>query len=199
MARLARHFGEAVNLPAELLTDLALAGHCHDLGKADPRFQTWLAGGNRLAALRDGLMAKSATLPVTGTAMRLSRLRSGYPEGGRHELLSVRLLESSGNLLRQANDLDLVLHLIESHHGRCRSFAPMVADDRPVTVTLHLDEHNILEAGSATGLERIGSGVSARFWRLVRRYGWWGLSYLETCLRLADHRASEASNTGGDA
>jgi CRISPR-associated endonuclease/helicase Cas3 len=197
--RLVRQFGDAVKLPPDVVADLALAGRCHDLGKADPRFQTWLAGGNRLAALRDGLLAKSAELPSTGTALTVARRRSGYPEGGRHELLSVRLLESCGELLSEAVDPDLVRHLIESHHGRCRPFAPVVIDDHPVTVTLNLNEQITLKTGSATGLERLASGVAERFWRLVRRYGWWGLSYLEACLRLADHWASEQAEAGGNA
>lgn len=186
----AERYAQACGLPPDLIKDVALAARAHDLGKADPRFQSWIYGGNRLAALRGGLVAKSPRLPLGPAAQRIARERSGYPAGARHELLSVRLLESGPGLLDRAHDTDLVLHLVASHHGRCRPFAPVVADPEAMEVTLELEGH-ALRATSATCLERLDSGVPERFWRLVRRYGWWGLSYLEAILRLSDHRVSE--------
>jgi CRISPR-associated endonuclease/helicase Cas3 len=87
-------------------------------------------------------------------------------------------------------DQDLLLHLVASHHGRCRPFAPVVADEDPVVV-----EYDGASASSTHSLDRVGSGVSERFWRLTRKYGWYGLAYLESMVRLADQRQSEAEHT----
>ena len=185
--RWAKGIGEGAGLPDSLAADLALAARWHDTGKADPRFQVLLHGGNPWAAGAP-LLAKSGRLPTGRREYERARQQSGYPKGGRHEMLSVRMLENSG-LSKAANDEDLVLHLVASHHGRCRPFAPVVGDSNPVEV-----EETILgrqmSARSDTGLERLDSGVPERFWRLVRRYGWWGLAWLEALMRLADHRCS---------
>ena len=85
----------------------------------------------------------------------------------------------------------MVLHLVASHHGHCRPFAPVVIDEKPAIVKFMLHESEPA-AQSNTGLERLDSSVSNRFWRLTRRYGWWGLALFEAVLRLADHRLSEA-------
>lgn len=139
------------------------------------------------------LLAKSGGMPRTHAARARARRESGYPAGGRHELLSVRLVESEGasELLATAHDRELVLHLVASHHGRCRPFAPVVEDPSPRQVKERIVGLDV-DGRTDTGLERLDSGVPERFWRLVRRYGWWRLAYLEAVLRLADHRCSES-------
>jgi CRISPR-associated endonuclease/helicase Cas3 len=175
----------ARGLPERLRATVARAAALHDIGKADPRFQAWLRGGNPVNASE--LIAKSQRAGQDWAAIERARRLAGYPKGGRHELMSVALLDRSPEAFSEL-DFDLLLHLIGSHHGRCRPFAPVVEEDsNPVTVS-----YESWTASSDHGLDRARSGVCDRFWRLTRRYGWFGLAYLEALLRLADWRESEA-------
>lgn len=193
----AKTFARACLLPEDVVDDVVTAALLHDLGKIDSRFQLILHGGDAVAAAVavDGPLAKSRVLEHDLAARRRVRERSGYPPGYRHEGASVALAASSDSILAGVSDPDLVLHLIASHHGHCRPFLPVFDDSEPVRLELEVEDAR-LEASSAHGLERLDAGIADRYFRCVRRYGWWGLALLESVVRLADHRTSEAE--GGE-
>ncbi len=182
-------YARGCGLPERLARTVAWAARLHDIGKADPRFQRWLRGGVPLPDAA-GLLAKSGLNGRDRSAMEQARRLAGYPDGSRHELLSVALADACPLPGGEDVDRELLLHLIASHHGRCRPFAPFVPEGPAIEVQYNgLGER--LAVSSCHGLESAGSGVSERFWRLSRRYGWYGLAYLEALVRLADCRRSE--------
>lgn len=191
VAELVGEYGRCSGLPAAIVDDLVLAGEWHDAGKLDPRFQAMLCGGSAFAAhvAREPVAKSRIPVPDRG-AREAARARAGYPAGARHELVSLALLAASGAARERAHDWDLVQHLVASHHGHCRPFAPFTEDAHPVEVVLS-DGTLEIHASSDHRLASFGSGVSDRYWRLVKRYGWFGLAWLEAILRLADHRRSE--------
>lgn len=207
----AREYATRCGLGTRLAEHVALAGWLHDIGKADRRFQLMLRGGSEIEYFKDETpWAKSAMPPGAREAHRLAQHKSGYPQGTRHEVQSLamlqRYLEAVKKGLKKVDamkepDLDLVLHLVASHHGYCRPFAPAVVDQSPVDVTLcahtskAFGEIDFASTTSRNELHRLDSPLADRFWALVAKYGWQELCWFEAILRLADHRASEAEQT----
>ena len=194
--RWADAFSRRLGLPRKMHEDLVFAAWLHDAGKADPRFQKWLVGGSaiRLASL-DEPLAKSAQTQRDRRANWQARAQAGYPEGYRHEILSVALVAGHPTLLDQAHDRELVLHLVGSHHGWCRPFAPFADHEEDIETRVMMTRgpqgaQAEMQAGTRHQLARLDAGIPDRFWALTERYGWWGLAWLEALLRLADHRAS---------
>jgi CRISPR-associated endonuclease/helicase Cas3 len=168
-----------------------LAARWHDAGKLDERFQVVLHEGDEVAAAAAAApLAKSAAVPESPARRRAIREASGLPEGFRHELLSMELAARFAALPPAPGLADLVLHLVGSHHGHGRPFAPVCLDPSPPGVRGDFGGVRIeVDAGTRAAwppAHRLDAGVTARFWRLVRRYGWWGLAYLEAVVRLAD-------------
>ncbi len=178
-------------LPENLLAQVRLAAYWHDVGKLDERFQVMLRQGDEVAAASaDAPLAKSASIPASPARRRAIREASGLPENFRHEMLSAQLAKLHAPLPANDQDADLILHLIASHHGHARPFAPVSPDLTPPGVSgrLGTEQLNLAakERAALTAPHRVDSGLSDRFWRMSRRYGWWGLAYLEAIVRLAD-------------
>lgn len=176
------------------------AADWHDLGKADQRFQAMLRRTDRtdawlLTGLDTALLAKSDGLAQTPQQRKQARERAGLPEGFRHEMFSVQIVEQSELRAKAEEYIALLLHLIASHHGYARPFAPVVIDEEYPEVTVN-DMTLTSERRQACPPHRIDSGIAERFWDLTRCYGWWGLAYLEAVLRLADQQASADEDAG---
>lgn len=175
-------------LPAFLREAITRAARHHDLGKLDPRFQSMLRGRTPLAVTtRTAPLAKSASR--NRALARHYREKAGLPENFRHELLSTLAADLIPDI-RDHPERDLILHLIASHHGRCRAMAPVVPDAEPEPFELTVKGDTVTYPGTDAPLAHIASGVTSRFWSLTRRFGWWGLPYLEAQLRLADQYES---------
>ena len=176
----------AAGLHKTLIQPLKAAAKFHDSGKIDVRYQAWLLGGDLMAA-------RYAPKPIakSGNDLVGKQETVGLPKGFRHELLSLMFAERSADFQGEARDL--VLHLVASHHGRCRPFAPVILDEKADCISyggISICREERIENTP----HRLDGKVADRFWSLTRKYGWWGLAHLEALLRLADWNASEQEN-----
>lgn len=158
----ARAIVEKLVLPKPLACCVIIAARFHDFGK---RRRYWQRGiGNTNA---DIWLAKA------GPDLAPRQLEERY----RHEFGSLLDAEKEAEFCKLPPDeQDLVLHLIAAHHGRAR---PHFSADESFDPDAVLDES-----------QRITAEVPRRFVRLQRRFGRWGLAYLESLLRAADYAAS---------
>ncbi|WP_218934480.1 type I-G CRISPR-associated helicase/endonuclease Cas3g [Rosistilla ulvae] len=175
---------------SDLEASIHAAAKLHDVGKSDPRFQAMLLGKPvAVAYMQRTLWAKSDQLGGRGR----SELHTGF----RHEMLSVDLLQQFEH--KETCDMTLMSHLIASHHGFARPLAPIAVDET-------LPGFSLKPFGGAaishqqradwTPAHQIDSGIAGQFWKLNRRFGWWGLAFLESILRLADWSASAKPGNG---
>lgn len=158
--RAAAALAAALKLPPAEAAAVQLAARHHDDGKCRVLWQRSI--GNR----GEAVLAKSA-----------GQMQPWAATGYRHELGSLVDWESRPTDAAQPPDVqELALHLIAAHHGRARPcFRPDECFDPE-----HAEEH----------VARLVAQVPRRFARLQRRYGRWGLAYLESLLKAADAYAS---------
>jgi CRISPR-associated endonuclease/helicase Cas3 len=170
-----RRILKALELPIELQRALILATQFHDLGKKREIWQRSIGNPNP-----SDWYAKSGK-DASGQEWQPRDICRNY----RHEFGSaLDLLDTTQPYLNELERLesdhvgmkDLVLHLIAAHHGYARPHFPLENA---------YDLVHPVEAESAFAAE-----TPRRFARLQRRYGRWGLAYLESLLRAADWAAS---------
>ncbi len=168
-AEWARKISTKLGLPENLTMAIAAAAERHDVGKKRRIWQEYAFNSNLSNAL-----AKSR------------RYRKwSFLKGYRHELGSVFDLEPPDGIINPGEseqvDLDLIKHLIVSHHGYARPTLPEKVNDPEKSAETVRDEV---------------VGVANRFIYLQRRYGWWGLAYLESIVKAADVLASKQVEMG---
>jgi CRISPR-associated endonuclease/helicase Cas3 len=153
---------EHLPLSEDLPKAIILAARFHDLGKKRPLFQRIIGNPQCVP-----LLAKSGkkTQPYTAN------------KNFRHEFASLLDVQNDSDFLELSQDMrEVVLHLVATHHGRGRPHFPIEEAYDPAAT----DQQNSVVAAQ----------VPQRFARLQRKYGRWGLAYLESLLRAADYAAS---------
>lgn len=156
-----------LSLDPDLRDAVILAASCHDLGKDRQRWQHGIGNDN----YPQTKWAKSGK--------RRGRIeRSPY----RHEFGSLLDIQNLPAFQALSDDSrELVLHLIAAHHGRARPhFTPEEC----------LDDKHPGQTARQQSIDALN-----RFARLQRRFGRWGLAYLESLVRAADYAASELADS----
>jgi CRISPR-associated endonuclease/helicase Cas3 len=170
VTRLAGAIASKLNLPSQYLQALKTSGKLHDLGKKEPIWQK--AAGN-------WDFKQNCPTEKEPVAKPIGIMKGRRLGGFRHEFAS--LLRANAELSTSGIDsdvLDLVLHLVASHHGYGRPCFQSKAFDK---------------ARSLWDQEKIALGAVKRFAALQKCYGAWGLAYLESILRAADGLASQSN------
>lgn len=183
VGKVAAGMARQIGCPDDLVVAVGLAGRLHDIGKADERFQRWLAP----RADANGLLAKS---DVPRHRIEATRVRSGWPKGGRHELLSARLI--SRWLAEDPPlgcDPELLVHVVLTHHGQGRPSVRIVEDESTLDVGWDFGDFRV---AAPRKLSEHDWDQPGRFRSMCSRYGYWGLALLEACVRQADQAVSGA-------
>lgn len=164
--RWAKRLVEASGLRGVEAGAVIRAARWHDLGKAR---ETWQRSIRNFGYPESAALAKGRVVPA-----ELGHYR--------HELGSLHDAEKMPGFASLAEEeRELLLHLVAAHHGRARP---------------HFPQQEVMdESVSDARLAQTASAVPLRFARLQRKYGRWGLAWLESLVRAADYLASDEDLT----
>lgn len=150
----------------DLACCLVVAASLHDLGKDRAPWQRNL-----------GNLAYDPTNPATIFAKSGGKMRPrNIAEHYRHEfgsLLDAQKHPALNSL--SETEREIALHLVAAHHGRARPYFPV-------------EESFDYSGNSAASV--VAADTPRRFAHLQKRFGRWGLAWLESLLRAADYAAS---------
>jgi len=165
-----RRIGEALRLDKSIREALVIAARWHDRGKDRAIWQRYACNSDVANPL-----AKSQRY-------RHGRMLNGY----RHEFGSLYEAAADPEVAKDP-ERDLILHLIAAHHGWARPhFEPSAYDNEgPLNPSDGTRRTPASSENEAVALE-----VMRRYSHLQRRFGRWGLAWLESLLRCADALAS---------
>lgn len=158
----AKRFVSNLSLDADIQDAVIFAAASHDLGKDRERWQRDVGNSDYPAQK----WAKSGR-------SKAATEQSSY----RHEFGSMLDVQALPDFARLSPDSqELALHLVAAHHGRARPHFP--ADEA-------------FDDNYPDKVQSLAVEVLQRYARLQRKYGRWGLAYLESLVRAADYMASE--------
>jgi len=171
VAKEAAALAARLHLPERWQTILHHAGIWHDAGKNRTQ---WQRAANAPLNSRQRLMQKlNADVAYAKTR---GPFRPSLLGGFRHEFGSLVDAQQDKALNELPEDeRDLMLHLVATHHGNAR---PLI--------------HAVDPLHPPSQLKHVAQKAALRFARLQKRYGPWGLAWLEALLRAADRKASAA-------
>jgi CRISPR-associated endonuclease/helicase Cas3 len=165
--RIVQRIGLMAEVPA-IAEAVVIAARWHDRGKNRPEWQK--AIGHPPPRRGEDVSWK----PWAKSGQR------GFDDSAcgsyRHEFGSLREA-AEDETIRRHPERDLILHLIAAHHGWARPhFEP--------------DQWDIADGVSEEENAAVAAETMRRFARLQRRFGHWGLAWLESLVRAADYAAS---------
>lgn len=170
-----RDIAGSIQLRADLVAAVTLAGRLHDEGKRDARFQRQLGAGSTTT----DLLAKSGRR--SAQQARRDAATAGLRSGWRHEQLSAAIVIGQH---ADVPNVNLISRLVGTSHGRGRG-----TFDHPPR-ELCADRIGPEVAGAAEDL----FGAAGSWEKLIEatqaQWGVWGCAYLESIVRAADCQVS---------